>query len=590
MRFLLMVSLRNLSRQKRRNILLGTAMAFGVMILVLANSFSHGISDIMFNKIVVYVAGHVRVTAGEGRGRELAIFRDRERLEKIVRERAGAPLAEMNESIGIFLRAIGNGRTENMVLVGVDTSRSITEKQRKEYDESFHMVEGDFKQLADSKIENPMILSKEKAETLNVKRGDIVRIRFRNIHGQTQSARLTVTGIMSNDNIFMQGVMFVELKNLKGMMGYRPWECGSLHLTLTDPEKNAVAVADRIHAALVPGPAFIRATVSRGAMRAAATVIPFMGNDDVKKKIMEKNFRLSGGSMKDALGKKGVMISAKLARALKTGVGRTVEFRFKPKFESKEAVFSAEVKGIFVPDKWTGTDTVYMHEALFYPRFYESLPDLAADAKKAFIPSGDAPFKEALGTEWVRLERARSTDDLKKKMRDIAKRRVKAAALDVSSMYESASDVLKLEGALNLITLTAVLVLFFIILIGVINTLRMTIRERTREIGTIRAIGMQRKDVRSIFILETSFLTLFASIAGAVLAFVAMGILSLFTFQVSDNPMGILLVNQHLHFVPTFTGVFGNIMLIMMIAVVTAYFPARRAANMSAAEALRHFE
>jgi ABC-type antimicrobial peptide transport system permease subunit len=77
--------------------------------------------------------------------------------------------------------------------------------------------------------------------------------------------------------------------------------------------------------------------------------------------------------------------------------------------------------------------------------------------------------------------------------------------------------VVQLEGALNLITLIAVLVLFFIILIGVVNTLRMTIRERTREIGTNRAIGMQAYDVRNTFLFETFFLAFFACITGILL-------------------------------------------------------------------------
>ncbi|HNX59378.1 MAG TPA: FtsX-like permease family protein, partial [Spirochaetota bacterium] len=162
--------------------------------------------------------------------------------------------------------------------------------------------------------------------------------------------------------------------------------------------------------------------------------------------------------------------------------------------------------------------------------------------------------------------------------------------IDVNSMYESASDVLKLEYALKLITFGAVLVLFFIILIGVVNTLRMTIRERTREIGTIRAIGMQKADVQNIFIIETAMLTFIAAIAGTAAAFIMMGLFSLIPFSISDNPMGILLVNQHLHFVPTFIGVTGNILFIIFIAAATAFFPARRAAKLSAAEALRHYE
>ena len=69
-----------------------------------------------------------------------------------------------------------------------------------------------------------------------------------------------------------------------------------------------------------------------------------------------------------------------------------------------------------------------------------------------------------------------------------------------------------------------------------------------------------------------------------------MGILSLIPFGVSDNPLGMLLVNKHLYFMPTFGGVAGNILLILVISSATAFFPARAAAKMSAADALRHFE
>jgi len=51
-----------------------------------------------------------------------------------------------------------------------------------------------------------------------------------------------------------------------------------------------------------------------------------------------------------------------------------------------------------------------------------------------------------------------------------------------------------------------------------------------------------------------------------------------------------ILVDGHLFFAPTVFAVLFFIILIVGIAVVTAYFPARRAARLSAADALRHFE
>jgi len=588
MKLLFNISLRNLFRQKRRNLMLGTAIGLGVAILIMASSFSRGISDIMFNKIVTYVAGHVAIYVNEGFGKRVPVFRDRERIFSIIEKNVEKD-AEIDEAIGFFTRAIGNGKADNMVLVGVETGKAITEEQRKEYDESFNVIDGKFEDLSTAPVANAVILSKEKADSLNVKKNDVISIRFRNVFGQSQSERLTVVGILTNDNIFMQGVMFCELKNVKEMMGYRPYETANIQILIKNPKENAIKVADKIHSALNPGPAFIAGKVKSGTAESDVTVLPFKGDDD-SIRIIGSSFKLSKGKMDDVLMRDGVMISSGLSDRLRIIPGREVTISYNTKFEKETASFKIKVKGVFTPGVETGDKTIYMHEALFYPKFYDRLPDLKKDEKSAFIPAANASFKSAMGNEWELLKRSRNSDEARKKFAADARKKIRATTIDVNSMYESASDVLKLESVLNLITISAVLVLFFIILIGVVNTLRMTIKERTREIGTIRAIGMQKRDVWGIFMLETSLLSFFASIAGTILAFILMGILTLIKFDVTDNPMGILLVSKHLYFLPTFGNVLFNILLILVITMITAYFPARRAADLPAADALRHYE
>jgi ABC-type lipoprotein release transport system permease subunit len=589
MKFLITISLRNLLRQKRRNIFLGSAMAFGVMILIVANSFSHGVSDIMFNKIIVYMTGHVGINFNEGSGKRTPVFRDKDWLLSVIQNNIKKEDVEtVDEAVGIFGRAIGNGKADNVVFVGIDMSKKVSEELQKEYMASFNVIEGSYRDITRTDIENPLILSKQKAASLNVKINDIIRFRFRNVFGQQQAVRSVVVGIMANDNIFMQGIMFVELKNIKKMMGYSQQECGNIQIILKNPVRDAVKTADKLHDALKPGPAFIAGTVT-GAAKSQATILPFMTYND-NKKILRESFKLVAGRMDDVLKTDGVMISRKLAGAIGAYPGAKIKVAYKPKFGNKDAIFTFKINGIFIESLMTGDKTIYMHESLFYKNYYANIPNLLTDKDRAFIPPNDAAFKTALGNEWVLLDRTATTDDAQKKQAQIAKKKIKAATIDVNTMYETASDILKLEGVLNMITLIAVLILFFIIVLGVINTLRMSIRERTREIGTIRAIGMQKKDVRSIFILETISLTFFAAICGAILSFIVMGLLSLITFNVVDNPMGILLLNKHLHFLPTVFGIIFNIFFIIAIASATAYFPARRAAAMSAADALRHYE
>jgi ABC-type lipoprotein release transport system permease subunit len=588
MNLILMIGLRNLFRQKKRNILLGISIAFGVMILVTANSFSHGISDVMFNRVMRYVAGQVSITAFEKNMIGCQIFRDKNRLMDIVNHN-GQGITRTDEAVGTVCRAIGNGKSENVVVIGLDARQKVTAKTLKEFEESFKTVEGSFAELKNAKIENPAVISTDRARDLNVKVNDIIRIRYKNVFGQDQAARLTVVGVMKITNIFMSGVIFVELQNVKELLGYEPWEVGGLNFTVKDPKRNATQIADRLHDALKPGTAEIVASLSFKEKHAQASVFGFFNNDEIKKKISGHVafFPLFG---KDSLGKKGFLVAADLANKLGVATGDKVELSYENKFGNKTTKVKYEVTAIIQPKNCLSPNTVLMNENIFYPLFYENLPPDPVKSPNAYIPQKSDPLYAVLAPEWILLPRTRTTDDFQKKLHQLTSKKWKAAVVDVATMYESASDILKFESALNIITLVAVLILFFIIVVGVVNTLRMTIRERTREIGTMRAIGMQQRDVRNAFLLEIMFLTFFASLVGIAMAFAAMWGVSRLSFDVIDNPLGMLLVDSHIYFLPTALGIFFNVMLIMVIAFITAYFPARRAAALKAAEALRHYE
>lgn len=572
MGLLIRLGLRNLLRQKRRNLLLGSAMAIGVAILVTAGSFSAGISDIMFNRIMRYVTGHVSVRFNERGGVMREIFRDGERARAALRDVPGVEKAE--EGVGYFMRAIGNGKSDNIILVGADLSPELSEKERREIEGSFRVVEGSWEAARDSKAENPVIISAEKARYLNVALGDVVRVRFRDMFGQDQAARLTVAGVMRNDNIFMQPVVFLERGRAKALLGYRPWETASFSLTLSDPKRGARAAADAIHARFKPGLASVDASVN-----GRRTVLFGVKSDAASREKLAARLKLSPAAVEAALRRDGALLDARTARALGLKEGSEFSASWARKFEPGPAEVKLKAAAVFNAE---GPGGVLVNDGKFYAAYYRDLP-----------ASGAAPapgWEELLSPEWTQLPRTYTTDDYKKKYQDIARSRGKGTMVDVSTMYETASDILKLEGVLNLITLSAVLVLFFIILLGVVNTLRMTIRERTREIGTVRAIGMRAGDVRNLFLLETFFLTLFSSAAGVALGFLAMRLISVPVFHPQDNPLGMLLVDGRIYFLTTFWGTAGSVLLIMIISLATAWFPARRAAAMSPAQALRHYD
>ncbi len=581
MNFIVKISLRNLLRQKRRNILLGTAIALGTAILIIAHGFSHGISDNLFNRIVVYVSGHIGVAFSENGNLYKQVFHDGPGIKEIIKKEI-PDVIKVEEGTWVFCRAVGNGKTDNVVMIGLDLGETGDEKIQQQDADNFKIIDGRFEDLGNKTMENPVFLAKEKAAFLNVEKGDVLRVRYRNINGQDQSARLTVAGIFLPANMFMTAPVFLELNNLKKLMGYAPNDVGQLFITIKNPKKNAIKFAEKLHAALKPDIARIDGYLLNRNDSVPVTVLGFK-TDSVSLALIRKN--LTADSKVD---RNGCFIGDSLASALGIVPGTVCQISYKSKHQESSVSASIKTTAVFPGGVLPG-NVILLNDDEFYKVYYSGWPLKEKDSRWHII-SPSNPLIPALSEEWTLFPRAKTTDELTRLQKEISSKKVRGTSVDVRTMYESASAVLSLEYALHSITIVAVMVLFFIILIGVINTLRMTVRERTREIGTIRAIGMQKSDVMISFILETFFLTLFSSLAGTVLAFVAMKVLSMFRIDAAGNPVGMMLVNERLYFVPVLSSVILFICLIIAIAVVTAFFPARRAANLSAAEALRHFD
>jgi len=240
----------------------------------------------------------------------------------------------------MFCRAIGNGKTDNVILVGANTAaNNISSEELKDLHDSFRLIEGSWKDLENAALENPVIISEEKAHYLNVKRNDIIRLRFRNMFGQDQAERLTVAGIMKNDNIFMQPVTFLEFSRAKEVLGYRSYETASIHLVLKDPQKNARKVAEDIHSRLEPGLAVIYGSIKHGGRHRDATVLGYKSDDESKTRLSGL-LKFESGGLDKAMLKDGVIITLPLAKALGVSPGDTIAVSYKRKFEKTAAEFS----------------------------------------------------------------------------------------------------------------------------------------------------------------------------------------------------------------------------------------------------------
>jgi putative ABC transport system permease protein len=118
---------------------------------------------------------------------------------------------------------------------------------------------------------------------------------------------------------------------------------------------------------------------------------------------------------------------------------------------------------------------------------------------------------------------------------------------------------------------------------GIVNTLYMSVQERTREIGLMKAMGMGSGKVFGLFSLEATFIGFLGSAIGVVLAMVAGAAISsgLSGGLLADLP-GLTLIA----FDPT--SIAFIIVLVMAIAFLAGTLPAARAAKADPVESLRY--
>jgi putative ABC transport system permease protein len=111
-------------------------------------------------------------------------------------------------------------------------------------------------------------------------------------------------------------------------------------------------------------------------------------------------------------------------------------------------------------------------------------------------------------------------------------------------------------------------------LFGIVNTLVLTVFERTRELGMLRAIGMTRRQVRRMIRYESVITALIGAVLGIVLGIVLAGLLvwrvDFIDFSV---PVGQLVVFA---------------IAAIIVGIIAAIFPARRAARLNPLQALQY--
>jgi putative ABC transport system permease protein len=146
--------------------------------------------------------------------------------------------------------------------------------------------------------------------------------------------------------------------------------------------------------------------------------------------------------------------------------------------------------------------------------------------------------------------------------------------VQTNAQYKASTEKL-FNGILRLLYILLAMCLI-ISLIGIVNTLALSVFERTREIGMLRAVGMTRRQLRRVIRYESTITAIIGGILG-----IAVGLL--FGWIVAQG-----LSDQGLVFIVPYSQLLWFLIVATIFGLIAAILPARRAAKLNVLEALQY--
>jgi putative ABC transport system permease protein len=252
--------------------------------------------------------------------------------------------------------------------------------------------------------------------------------------------------------------------------------------------------------------------------------------------------RMTSGTGAPALAAGQLLIDTTTATSKHLVVGSVVPVKF-----AQTGTSTMRIGGIYKPNSLLGSYVV--GDSFFLSHFNAPLP------VAVLIRTGNA----TAGTAGA------ITGGLKRTYPNLT---IQTRAAFEKSQQEQVNQLLGLVYALLALAVV-------IALIGIVNTLMLSVFERTHEIGLLRAVGMKRRQIRAMIRSESVILSLFGAIIGVIVG-TALGT----AFAASLKQQGITDI------VIPFTSLVAFLVLSALLGLGAASWPARRAAKLDVLAAI----
>ena len=208
----------------------------------------------------------------------------------------------------------------------------------------------------------------------------------------------------------------------------------------------------------------------------------------------------------------------------------------------------------------------------------------ALDNRYVFMPLGlGQSLYDTEGVSCVRflLADGKMTDAVVTTMRE----RFPESEWDVIPWYDVSKLYLRTKRMFDIIFGLVFVIIATIVTMSVLNTIGMAVVERTREIGTLRALGLKQPGVIRLFGIESALLGIIGAITGLILT-LALALTVAAVKPTWEPPVTAREIVWEIRILPGYLLV--TFLLLVLFTSLAAIAPARRAAKQSIVDSLGH--
>jgi len=302
--------------------------------------------------------------------------------------------------------------------------------------------------------------------------------------------------------------------------------------------------------------------------------------------LSEYDFKLSDGELAESFPKNGLLFGATTTQEFRNPRSRNwrdtkevdvMSARLSLLNDRDESARGVNVKAVGVLEQ---TDTEYDWNIYMD---VEDLKKIKKDQERQNKRSGDSGRRDEDKNEFETVKvKVMDIDKIQGVQERLQEMGFEAWSLSdiLTNMKEQSAGLRAVLGAIGAVSL-------FVAAIGITNTMVMSIYERTKEIGVMKVLGAELRDIKRLFLFESGILGFFGGLFGLAFSYAISYLLNSSGFDIMGSGMYWGDAERTMSVIPMWLSGL-SLVFATIVGIVSGYYPARRAMKLSALEAIRN--